>query len=70
MESRLQGQVIHYQGEEPPEFDPDHPSAYPQHVVIEVEAHEPTGQLFSKTGFYLLPHRSPQEAETLIFPRP
>ncbi len=68
LEHRLQGQDIRYLSTLPPEFNPEQPSPSPQHVVVEVEADEPLGHLFTHTGFYVLPQLSPNEAEALIFP--
>jgi hypothetical protein len=68
LERRIQGQDVRYLRTFPPEFNPDQPSPSPQYVVVEVELDEPRGQVFTQTGFYLLPQLSPDEAETRIFP--
>jgi hypothetical protein len=39
-------------------------------VVGELAMDEPPGQLFTRTGYYLLPQLSPTEAETLLFSQP
>jgi hypothetical protein len=69
LERRVQGKEIKYLGETPPEFNRNSPSKYPLRVVVEVEAHEAIGDLFSRAGFYLFPQLSPEEAEALIFPK-
>jgi hypothetical protein len=69
LERRVQEEEIKYLSETPPEFNRNSPSQYPLRVVVEVEAHEATGHFFSRTGFYLLPQLSPEEAESLIFPK-
>jgi len=69
LERRIQGQDLRYLSSLPPEFNPDQPSVSAQHVIIEVEMDEPTGQVLTQTGFYLLPQLSPNDAEALIFPQ-
>jgi hypothetical protein len=68
LERRLQGQDMRYLSTLPPEFNPDQPSHTAQHVVIELAMDEPPGQLFTRTGYYLVPQLSPDEAEALLFP--
>jgi hypothetical protein len=36
-------------------------------VIVELAIDEPPGQLFTRTGYYLVPQLSPTEAETLLF---
>jgi hypothetical protein len=67
LECRLQGQDVRYLSVQPPEFNPDQPSPSPQYVVVELELDELRGQVFTRTGFYLLPQLSPDEAETRLF---
>jgi hypothetical protein len=69
LEPRLQGQDVRYLSTLPPEFNPAQPSPTAQHVVVELAIDEPPGQLFTRTGYYLLPQLSPTEAETLLFPQ-
>jgi hypothetical protein len=68
LERRLQGQDVRYLSTLPPEFNPDQPSHTAQHVVIELEMDERPGPLLTRTGYYLVPHLSPDEAEALLFP--
>ncbi len=69
LERRLQGQDLRYLGTLPPEFNPDQPAPTAQHVVIELDMDEPSGQRLTRTGYYLLPQLSPSEAEVLLFPQ-
>jgi hypothetical protein len=69
LERRIQGRDVRYLSIQPPEFNPDQPSPSPQYVVVEVELDEPRGQVFTRTGFYLLSQLSPDEAEMRIFPQ-
>lgn len=69
LERRLQGQDVRYLSTLPPEFNPEQPSPSVQHVVVELEMDEPPGQILTKTGYYLLPQLSPNEAEALLFPQ-
>jgi hypothetical protein len=69
LERRLQGQDVRYLSTLPPEFNPEQPSPSVQHVVIELEMDEPPGQILTRTGYYLLPQLSPNEAEALMFPQ-
>jgi hypothetical protein len=69
LERRLQGQDLHDLGTLPPEFNPDQPSHTAQHMVIELDMDEPPGQRLTRTGYYLLPQLSPDEAEVFLFPQ-
>jgi hypothetical protein len=68
LERRIQGHQLRYLSTLPPEFNREQPLPSPQHVVVELAMDEPPGQLLTRTGYYLLPHLSPHEAEALIFP--
>jgi hypothetical protein len=68
LEHRLQGQDLRYVSSLPPEFNREHPSPEATYVLIEVDIDEPRGRLLARTGYYLVPHLSPTEAEALIFP--
>ena len=48
---------------EPPEFNVNSPSRYPQRVVVEVGLREGTDSRFPKAGFYLLQGLSPERAQ-------
>lgn len=67
LEKKLLNIKNEYLGETPPEFNKEAPSPFPRTVVIEIDAHESKGKLFTKTGFYLLPQLTPDEAEAIIF---
>lgn len=67
LERRLQGQDVRYLSTLPPEFNREQPSHEVKHVVVELPMDEPPGQLFTRTGYYLVPQLSPTEAETLLF---
>jgi hypothetical protein len=41
-----------YCGTEPPEFNKKKPTLYPERVVVQIEANDPAGGIFTKTGFY------------------
>jgi hypothetical protein len=69
LERRIPGHELRYLSTLPPEFNPDQPSPSAQHVVVELEMDKPPGQLLTDTGCYLLPQRSPHEAEALLFPQ-
>jgi len=69
LERRLQGQELRYLSSLPPEFHREHPSSEVKYVIVEVDIDEPRGQLLTRTGYYLLPQLSPDEAEALIFPQ-
>jgi hypothetical protein len=69
LERRLQGQDLHYLSTLPPEFHRERPSPEVKYVLVEVDMDEPRGRLLTRTGYYLLPHLSPNEAEALIFPQ-
>ena len=68
LERRLQGQDVRYLSTPPPEFNCEQPSHEVKYVVIELAMDEPPGRLFTRTGYYLLPQLSPDEAEALLFP--
>ena len=68
LERWIHDQDLRYLSTLPPEFNPEQPSHMAQHVVIELEMDEPPGQRFTRTGSYLVPHLSPDEAEALLFP--
>ena len=68
LEHRLQGQDVRYLSTLPPEFNPEQPSPEAVHVVVELAMDEPPGQRLTRTGYYLLPELSPDEAEALLFP--
>jgi hypothetical protein len=69
LERRLQGQDVRYLSTLPPEFNREQPSPEVKYVLVEVDMDEPRGRLLTRTGYYLLPHLSPNEAESLIFPQ-
>jgi hypothetical protein len=68
LERRLQGQDLRYLSTLPPEFNREQPSHEVKHVIVELAMDEPLGQLFTRTGYYLVPQLSPDEAEALLFP--
>ena len=68
LERRLQGQDVRYLSTLPPEFNVDQPSPEVKYVVVELGMDEPPGQLFTRTGYYLVPNLSPNQAATLLFP--
>jgi hypothetical protein len=68
LEHRLQGQDLRYLSTLPPEFNREQPSREIKHVIVELAMDEPPGQLFTRTGYYLVPQLSPDEAEALLFP--
>jgi hypothetical protein len=68
LERRLQGRDVRYLSTLPPEFDLDQPSPEVKYVVVELVLDEPPGQLFTRTGYDLLPDLSLDEGETLLFP--
>ena len=68
LERRLHGQDVRYLSTLPPEFNREQPSPEVKYVVVELAMDEPPGQLFTRTGYYLLPQLSPTEAEALLFP--
>ena len=67
LEHRLKGQDVRYLSTLPPEFNREQPSPEVNYVVVELAMDEPPGQLFTRTGYYLLPELSPDEAEALLF---
>jgi hypothetical protein len=69
LERRLQGQDVRYLSTLPPEFNRENPSPEVNYVLIEVDLDEPRRRLLIRTGYYLLPQLSPDEAEALIFPQ-
>jgi hypothetical protein len=70
LERRLQGQDVRYLSTLPPEFNRAQPSPEVKYVIVELAIDEPPGQLFTRTGYYLLPQLSPTEAEALLLPPP
>jgi hypothetical protein len=68
LEGRLQGQDLRYLSTLPPEFHREDPSPEVKYVIVEVDLDEPRGQRLTRTGYYLLPELSPDEAEALLFP--
>jgi hypothetical protein len=68
LERRLQGRDVHYLSTLPPEFNREQPSPEVKYVIVEVDMDEPRGRLLTRTGYYLVPQLSPDEAETLLFP--
>jgi hypothetical protein len=67
LERCLQGQDLRYLSTLPPEFNREHPSHEVKHVIVELTMDEPLRQLLTRTGYYLLPQLSPDEAEAMIF---
>jgi hypothetical protein len=68
LERRLQGQDVRYLSTLPPEFNREQPSPEVTYVMVELVMDEPPGQLFTRTGYYLVPNLSPNQAEALLFP--
>ena len=68
LERRLQGRDVRYLNTLPPEFNREQPSPEAKYVVIELAMDEPPGRLFTRTGYYLVPRLSPDDAEGLLFP--
>jgi hypothetical protein len=68
LERRLQGQDLRYLSTLPPEFHSERPSPEVKYVIVEVDLDEPRGRRLTRTGYYLLPELSPDEAEALLFP--
>jgi hypothetical protein len=68
LEGRLQGQDVRYLSTLPPEFNREQPSPEVKYVMVELALDEPPGQRFTRMGYYLVPHLSPEEAEALLFP--
>jgi hypothetical protein len=68
LERRLQGQDVRYLSTLPPEFNREQPSPEVKHVIVELAMDERPGQRLTRTGYYLLPELSPDEAEALLFP--
>ena len=66
LERRLQGQDVRYLSTLPPEFNREQPSHEVKYVIVELVLDEPPGQLFTRTGYYLLPDLSPDEVEALL----
>jgi hypothetical protein len=67
LERRLRGRDVRYLSTLPPEFNPDQPSPEVKYVVAELVMDEPPGRLFTRTGYYLVPELSPDEAEARLF---
>jgi hypothetical protein len=55
-----------YRGVDPPEFNEENPSQYPLTVVVEIESHDATGDVFPRTGFYLFPELTTEQAESIF----
>lgn len=68
LERRIQGQDLRYLSTLPPEFNYEQPSHEVKYVLVELTMDEPRGQRLTRTGYYLLPELSPDEAEALLFP--
>jgi hypothetical protein len=68
LERRLQGQDLRYLSSLPPEFNREQPSHEVKHVIVEPAMDELPGRRLTRTGYYLLPELSPDEAEALLFP--
>jgi hypothetical protein len=68
LERRLQGQDLRYLSTLPPEFHREYPSPEVKYVIVEVDLDEPRGRRLTRTGYYLLPELSPDDAEALLFP--
>jgi hypothetical protein len=68
LEEILQQQGINYQycGTEPPEFNKEKPTLYPERVVVEIDANDSPGSIFTKTGFYFFPALTPADAEPIF----
>ena len=66
LERRLQGRDVCYLSTLPPEFNREQPSPEVTYVMVELVLDEPPGQLFTRTGYYLVPQLSPDEAEVLL----
>jgi hypothetical protein len=67
LERRLQGRDVRYLSTLPPEFNREQPSPEVKYVIVELAMDEPPGQRFTRTGYYLVPQLSPDEAEALLF---
>jgi hypothetical protein len=67
LEHRLQGRDVRYLSTLPPEFNREQPSPEVKYVIVELAMDEPPGQRFTRTGYYLVPQLSPDEAEALLF---
>jgi hypothetical protein len=67
LERRLRGRDVRYLSTLPPEFNSDQPSPEVKYVVVELVMDEPPGRLFTRTGYYLVPELSPDEAEARLF---
>jgi hypothetical protein len=68
LERRIHDRDLRYLSTLPPEFNPEQPSHTAQHVVLELEMDQPPGQRLTRTGYYLVPYLSPDDAEALLFP--
>jgi hypothetical protein len=67
LEHRLRGRDVCYLSTLPPEFNPHQPAPEVKYVVVELVMDEPPGRLFTRTGYYLVPELSPDQAEALLF---
>jgi hypothetical protein len=67
LERRLRGRDVRYLSTLPPEFNREQPSPEVKYVVAELVMDEPPGRLFTRTGYYLVPELSPDEAEARLF---
>ena len=68
LERRLRGRDVRYLSTLPPEFNREQPSPEVKYVIVELGMDEPPGQRFTRTGYYLVPNVSPNQAEALLFP--
>jgi hypothetical protein len=68
LERRLQGRDVRYLSTLPPEFNREQPSPEVKYVIVELAMDDPPGRLFTRTGYYLVPQLSPDDAEALLFP--
>jgi hypothetical protein len=68
LERRLRGRGVRYLSTLLPEFNREQPSSEVTYVIVELAMDEPPGQLFTRTGYYLLSELAPDEAEALLFP--
>jgi hypothetical protein len=69
LERRLEGQDLRYVSSLPPEFNREQPSPEVKYVLVEIDLDELRGRRLTRTGYYLVPHLSPDAAEALVFPQ-
>jgi len=67
LQARLAGRNVRYLGENPPEFNRQHPSQYSQHVVIEISSKDSICQTFDRAGFFIIENLNPADASKTIF---